>query len=84
MRLIESEFRSERFASPFDCMQRVVARVRSYEMQGYLFNKPDDAAACERLVRANASLALDTILAVPDAFDEFESRRGVPSETSVS
>lgn len=84
MTLIESEFRSERFALPFDCTQRVVASDRSYEMQGCLFNKPVDAAACERLVRANASLARDTMLSVRDAFDEFESRRSVPCEAGVS
>jgi len=35
------------------------------EMQGYLFSKPVDAAACERLVREDASLALDTMLVRP-------------------
>lgn len=83
MTLIEPEFRSERFALPFDCAQRVVASVRSYDMQGYLFNKPA-AAACERLVRANASLARDTMLAARHAVDQFESRRSVPCEAGVS
>jgi ActR/RegA family two-component response regulator len=35
------------------------------EMQGYLFSKPVDAAACARLLQDNASLALDKLIPAP-------------------